>query len=260
MAEYLQERQKTQTASTVIGALLVVVCYAIALPLGFFTGFKYIWPPPQEQSLVIDFTEVPSQPVHQERQGTEPTQQEVDREKPLDLVQRSESPVEGKKPNLTAESQIDDKGDVEVKDAPKPKEINKRALFRSANNSARKDSLSQQTSDTPSDNIKEGHSTGNTQVGKDNGKPSARVKGRDVVGVLPTPNYTYQAEGTVVVKVWVDNYGNVTKAIAGEEGTTITDAKLWSAARAAAMGAHFNQTADAPALQEGTITYVFKLH
>ena len=32
-----------------------------------------------------------------------------------------------------------------------------------------------------------------------------------------------------------------------------------AAARAAALQTHFNQSADAPALQQGTITYVFKL-
>lgn len=260
MAEYLQERQKTGTVSMLVGIGLVVVCYTLALTLGFFTGFKYIWPPPQEQSILLDFTEETPRRVHQERHGTEPTQQEIDRTKDLDLVQRSESPVEGKKANLTAESQIDEKGDVDVNDAPKPKEINKRALFRSADNSPRKDSLSQQTSDTPTDKIREGHSSGNTQVGKDVGEPSARIKGRSVVGVLPSPKYDFQAEGTVVVKVWVDNYGNVARATAGEAGTTVTDKKLWSAARAAAMQAHFNMSSDAPALQEGTITYVFKLH
>ena len=65
--------------------------------------------------------------------------------------------------------------------------------------------------------------------------------------------------GTVVVKIWVDNYGVVQKAIAGVEGTTVTDKDLWNAARIAAKKASFNMSADAPALQEGTITYIFKL-
>ncbi len=61
------------------------------------------------------------------------------------------------------------------------------------------------------------------------------------------------------MKIWVDQYGTVTKAIAGADGTTVTDSRLWTAARNAAMGAHFNQSVDAPALQEGTITYIFSL-
>ena len=43
------------------------------------------------------------------------------------------------------------------------------------------------------------------------------------------------------------------------EGTTVTNTALWNAARAAAMKAHFNMSADAPVLQTGTITYKFKL-
>jgi hypothetical protein len=51
----------------------------------------------------------------------------------------------------------------------------------------------------------------------------------------------------------------VTEAIPGAEGTTVTDKTLWNAARSAALKAHFNQSANAPALQTGTITYIFKL-
>ena len=68
-----------------------------------------------------------------------------------------------------------------------------------------------------------------------------------------------QESGKVVVDIWVDNYGSVQKAVAGAEGTTVTDKTLWQAARKAAMGAQFNLSADAPAMQKGTITYIFKL-
>ena len=78
-------------------------------------------------------------------------------------------------------------------------------------------------------------------------------------GTLPRPSYPVQATGTVVVDIWVDNYGNVQKAVAGAEGTTVTDKDLWNAARKAALGAHFNMSAEAPAMQKGTITYIFRL-
>lgn len=80
---------------------------------------------------------------------------------------------------------------------------------------------------------------------------------REANGVLPVPSYDGTVSGTVVVQVWVDNYGQVQKAVAGVEGTTISDQAIWQAARKAALGAHFNMSADAPALQEGTITYMF---
>lgn len=88
---------------------------------------------------------------------------------------------------------------------------------------------------------------------------NADLQGRNVIGTLPRPSYSVQESGTVVVTIWVDQYGNVTKAQAGAEGTTATSKKLWEEARKAALRAHFNQKADAPALQQGTITYIFSL-
>jgi hypothetical protein len=63
----------------------------------------------------------------------------------------------------------------------------------------------------------------------------------------------------VVVEIWVNKSGNVTKALAGAQGTTVSNPTLWAAARVAAMKTHFNQSVDAPELQQGTITYIFKL-
>ena len=80
-----------------------------------------------------------------------------------------------------------------------------------------------------------------------------------VNGNLPVPNYTIQESGIVVVTIWVDQYGTVQKAIPGADGTTVTNSTLWNAARKAAMETKFNMSADAPALQEGTITYIFNL-
>ena len=89
------------------------------------------------------------------------------------------------------------------------------------------------------------------------GGASVELKGRNVVGTLPKPSNNAQQKGTVVVQIKVDQYGNVTEAIPGFEGTTVTDKGLWNAARAAAMKAHFNVSADAPVLQTGTISYTF---
>lgn len=90
-------------------------------------------------------------------------------------------------------------------------------------------------------------------------EPNARVQGRDILGQLPSPANPGHANGVVVVDIWIDQYGTVQKAVAGGQGTTLTDAKVWTAARNAAIKAHFNSSADAPALQKGTITYEFKM-
>jgi TonB family protein len=154
---------------------------------------------------------------------------------------------------------VDDFGDVETPEPPREKPIDKRALFHAADNNTVKDTLAPQTAREPSDALKAGHASGNTTTGKTDGEPNARVAGRSVNGTLPRPSYGVQADGKVVVKIWVDQYGNVTKAQAGVEGTTATDKTLWQAAYKAALGAHFNMDASAPALQEGTITYIFRI-
>ena len=46
------------------------------------------------------------------------------------------------------------------------------------------------------------------------------------MGSLPRPSYNSHTAGVVVVQVKVDQYGNVTEAIAGAEGTTVTDMTL----------------------------------
>lgn len=76
---------------------------------------------------------------------------------------------------------------------------------------------------------------------------------------LPVPKYDYQAEGTVVVEISVDRSGTVTKAVAGVKGSTTLDEYLLKVARDAAMKAKFDNNNNAPLLQKGTITYIFKL-
>ena len=91
------------------------------------------------------------------------------------------------------------------------------------------------------------------------GSATVHVQGRHLLGSLPKPAYVCQEEGIVVVAIKVDQYGTVIEAVPGAEGTTTTDKALWNASRSAALKAHFNQDAKAPATQAGTITYVYKL-
>ena len=254
MKPYLREREKESKVSTVTGIVLTVAVHVLACLLFVFSGLKYIYPPPQEQTFVIDFQEE-EQPVRRQTFGRQPQAEEVDRTKPIELIQRSESPAISQKENKTAIAKPDEHGDVEV---PAPKEeINQNALFPGM--SKKDSSLAPHGAEESSATYKAGHPKGNTAVGKAEGAPNAHLKGRSTLGALPKPSYSVQNEGIVVVDIWVDNYGNVQKAIAGGQGTTVTDKSLWAAARAAAMKENFNQSMDAPALQQGTITYIFKL-
>ncbi len=86
------------------------------------------------------------------------------------------------------------------------------------------------------------------------------LEGRTVVGTIAKPEYNVKESGTVVVSIWVDKYGDVVKVEPGAGGTTVNNSELWRSARKAALATRFNSDDDAPLLQQGTITYVFKLH
>ncbi len=261
MQPYQRTREKRERNAVVTGILVTLAVHAAALVVLFTNGLKYLDPPPPERtSLLIEFEEEDMQvkPL-QTKIGRQPQAEEVDLTKEVELVQKAESPYVNDVPNVTPETVPDDHGDVEVPTPPveEPK-LDPRASFpgmsQKDNNATTPHSASE-----ASEGFKAGQPDGNTREGKTEGSANAHVKGRNVVGSLPRPTYNSQLEGIVVVQVKVDQYGNVTEAIPGAEGTTVTDKTLWNAARIAATKAHFNMDANAPAVQSGTITYIFKL-
>lgn len=260
MKEYKQKREKTNKAGTAFAVVLTVGAHLCLLALGLTLGLTYLDPPPPEQTFLIDFTEE-QQVIEKVRQlsGNQPRSENPDPTKPIELVQQSKSPVKGTKANEAQESVIDDFGDVETEQPVREKEINKRALFAASDNKANKDTLAPQTAFKPSNELKEGHASGNTLNGKTVGEPNAQLKGRNVVGNIPRPGYPVEESGKVVVTVTVDQYGKVTKAVIDVASTTVQSSVLRAEARNAAMKTHFNMSGDAPALQQGTITYNFKI-
>ncbi|MDI9551619.1 MAG: TonB family protein [Candidatus Cryptobacteroides sp.] len=257
MKEYLREREKEARSAKITGIVLTVAVHLLGCFCFGFTGLKYLYPPPQERTLIIDFVEDEPVLVQPVLAGRQPQAENVDRTKPIELVQRSESPYQSERDNKTAQATPDNFGDVEVP-TPIKEELNRNALFPGM--SKKDSSIAPHGARDPRAEFKAGQPSGNTSVGKTDGTANAHLKGRNTLGTLPKPSYSVQEDGIVVVDIWVDNYGNVQRAIAGGEGTTVADKTLWAAARAAAMKAHFSQSADAPALQKGTITYIFKLN
>lgn len=255
--KYLIERERQEKRSRATGIVLTTVLHAGLAGCLFVTGFTYLDPPPPEKEMIlIDFEEPVIEKPKQIWNGTRPQADTPSKE--ISLVQESKAQHEGTKSNEAPESQVDDFGDVDIKDPAPKKEIDKRALFRAANNKTQKDTLASQTSREVSDELKAGHALGNTKTGNSSGTPEANLKGRHFVGTIPKPSYPVQASGKVVVKVKVDGNGRVLEAIPGIEGTTVNDRKLWNAARIAAMESHFNVN-NSPYDQYGTITYIFNL-
>ena len=228
MQPYLRSRQTEDKRARLTGLAATVLIHVVALVFCLTAGLKYLDPPPPETSFLIDFEEeiLEEETPVDAKVGRQPQAEETDPTQPVELVQKAESPHVNDRPNRTpaAKENGQPHGATEAREG-----------------------------------FKAGEPDGNTKEGRTQGNANAHLSGRNVVGSLPRPSYNAQLEGTVVVRVKVDQYGNVTEAVPGVEGTTVTDTGLWNAARNAAMKAHFNTKADAPVVQTGTITYIFKL-
>jgi len=77
---------------------------------------------------------------------------------------------------------------------------------------------------------------------------------------IPRPSNKFRDEGTVVVTIFVNRAGNVTRVISGVKGTTTSSTQLRTLAEQAARQAKFSPKEDAPEEQKGTITYIFELN
>jgi len=77
---------------------------------------------------------------------------------------------------------------------------------------------------------------------------------------IPSPPNTFRERGTVVVTIFVNRAGDVTRVISGAKGTTTASTELRQLAERAAMKAKFSPKPDAQEEQKGTITYIFELN
>lgn len=238
------------------GLLLTAAFHVLLLVLSFRTGFHYLYPPPAETGILLEFMEEEPKPI-QVRTGSQPKARDARPENEVRLVQQSQSSLVAEAENRGTEASPGEEGDVAVPEPQPKKKIDRRALFTTARNT--QDSLAPQVAEKISESLRAGQTGGNTAVGNPEGTPQAKLAGRSVMGSLPAPDYVSEVSGQVVVTIRVDQYGAVINAIPGAKGTTLQDAATWEAARKAALKAKFNISSQAPTVQEGTITYIFRL-
>ena len=203
MQPYRHTREQREKRAGVIGILVTLGVHALVLALCLSVGLTYLDPPPPERtSLVIEFEDLVEEVKPRQTEiGRQPQAEEIDKEREVELVQRSESPHAEPRPNLTPASKADPHGDVEVP-TPKTEEpkLDPRASFPGM-------SPKENTSTTPHSSteatpeFKAGQADGNTREGKTEGSANAHLKGRSVIGTLPRPGYNSQSEGIVVVQV-----------------------------------------------------------
>ena len=75
---------------------------------------------------------------------------------------------------------------------------------------------------------------------------------------LGKPSSSTGKVGNVVVEIKVDQDGNVIEAKAGQRGTTLWDSNLWRECEEAVRKSKFTANPDAPKVQKGTVTYIFR--
>ena len=76
-------RQKRERNAKITGIVMSVAVHLCAVVFVSYSGLKYIYPPPQEQAMLIDFSEEEQAPV-QEPMGQEPLAEETDPDRPVD--------------------------------------------------------------------------------------------------------------------------------------------------------------------------------
>jgi len=216
-------------------------------------GFKTPLPLPSEQGITVNFgnsddgfgiTE-PEQ-LQQQSSAMQNNQEGV-------LTQNIEDAVSIKNNNIT-----NNNNQTQNQNHQQQQQVNQNALFPTNQNNG-----SNSEGETHG-NGNQGVANGDPNVKNHNGTPngtgnSYSLAGRNINGSLPKPNYPGNEQGKVVVEIFVDRSGVITKANAGIKGSTLLSKKYLDAAYNAALKAKFDANPDAAELQRGTITYNFIL-
>jgi TonB family protein len=142
---------------------------------------------------------------------------------------------------------------------PKPT-VNQRALFKGNNNpqSGGSEGITGQPGDQGNPNGLAGIKKYDGQGGKGNGT-GYDLGGRGAKS-LHRPNDDFSEEGIVVVDIWVNRQGKVTRAEVATKGTTVINSDMRQKATQAALRSSFAADPNAPEEQHGTITYTFVIN
>ena len=82
------------------------------------------------------------------------------------------------------------------------------------------------------------------------------LEGRQALVLIPS-NMRSPRSGKVVVRVWVNREGRVTKVFAPANGSTLTDASIVKQLKLLARQSEFTPNPDAPEEQMGEVIYTF---
>jgi len=251
----MDNNEKKDRSIAAAGTILV---HALIVLVLFLMAFRTPLPLPGEEGVEVDLgmmdqgmgniqPEKPAVP-----QAAQPQQQPKQSKEEI-VTQNDDEAPSLEKPKNTKPKQ------EKPAEEPKPT-VNQRALFKGNNNpqSGGSEGITGQPGDQGNPNGLAGVRQYEGNGGKGNGT------GYDLGGrgakKLHRPNDDFSEEGIVVVDIWVDRQGKVTRAEVATKGTTVINNDMRNKAKQAAMRSSFAADPNAPEEQHGTITYTFVIN
>ena len=241
-----------------IAAAGTVLVHALIVLILFLMAFRTPLPLPGEEGVEVDLGMMdqgmgniqPEKPAIP--QAAQPQQQTNKVKEDLVTQNDDEAPAIEKPKNTKPKQE-------KPAEEPKPT-VNQRALFKGNNNpqSGGSEGITGQPGDQGNPNGLAGIKKYDGQGGKGNGT-GYDLGGRGAKS-LHRPNDDFSEEGIVVVDIWVNRQGKVTRAEVATKGTTVINSDMRQKAIQAAMRSSFAADPNAPEEQHGTITYTFVIN
>ena len=251
----MDNKEKKDKGIAVAGTIVV---HALAVLVLFLMAFRTPLPLPGEEGVEVDLgmmdqgmgniqPEKPAIPM-----SSQPEHQQSKSKEDIATSNNEEAPALEKPKNTKPKQE-------KPAEEPKP-QVNKKALFKGSNDPQAGGSEGQtgQPGDQGKPNGLAGIKKYDGQGGKGNGT-GYDLGGRGAKS-LHRPNDDFSEEGIVVVDIWVNRQGNVTRAEVATKGTTLINNDMRQKAKQAALRSTFAADPDAPEEQHGTITYTFVIN
>ena len=245
---------REQKRRSIISILVTIGVHGLALVLLLFLGLDYQVPPPPERGTEIDMgilehfgNALPGSPGGSESVAPEMPPVE-NHENIVSTLSEETLPVQ--QPKRENKPIVKPKENMAQEETPR---INPNALFRKGQVKGQGSGEGSGSGKTSGDGTGGGGGTGSDLSGHGT---SFSLTGRNAK-TLPKPSVATPELGTVVVKIYVNQSGEVVRAVAGERGTTIGNSDILKHCEAAAKRAKFSPNSKAQEIQTGTITYKF---
>jgi TonB family protein len=251
----MDNNEKKDKGIAVAGTIIV---HAFAVLILLLMAFRTPLPLPGEEGVEVDLgmmdqgmgniqPEKPAIPM-----ASQPEQQQSKSKEDIATSNDEEAPALEKPKNTKPKQE-------KPAEEPKP-QVNKKALFKGSNNpqAGGSEGITGQPGDQGKPNGLAGIKKYDGQGGKGNGT-GYDLGGRGAKS-LHRPNDDFSEEGIVVVDIWVNRSGQVTRAEVATKGTTLINSDMRQKAKQAALRSTFAADPDAPEEQHGTITYTFVIN